>query len=74
MLGPIQSTYWWQDRIETSQEWLCLAKSKEEKFDEISRHVKRHHSYEVPEIIAVPLAASDETYAQWIEEEVNKPR
>ena len=71
ILGPIQSTYWWEGKIETAQEWMCLAKSKEEKFDEIVRQVRRMHSYEVPEIIAVPLIAVDENYAHWLEGELS---
>jgi len=66
VLGPIQSTYWWQGKVESSQEWMCLAKSQEEKFDEIVRMVKELHSYEVPEIIAVPLVAVSDSYEQWM--------
>ena len=71
IVGPIQSTYWWKGKIETAQEWMCLAKSKEEKFAEIVRQVRRMHSYEVPEIIAVPLIAVDADYSHWLEEELN---
>ena len=71
ILGPIQSIYWWKGNIEKAQEWMCLAKSKKDKFNEIVRQVKRIHSYEVPEIIAVPLIAVDENYAHWLEEELN---
>ena len=71
ILGPIQSTYWWKGKIETAQEWMCLAKSREEKFAEVVRQVRNMHSYEVPEIIAVPLIAVDENYAHWLEEELN---
>ncbi len=71
ILGPIKSTYWWKGKIETAQEWMCLAKSKEVKFAEIVRQVRRIHSYEVPEIIAVPLIAVDENYAHWLEEELS---
>jgi len=71
ILGPIQSTYWWKGKIETAQEWMCLAKSREEKFAEIVHQVRSMHSYEVPEIIAVPLIAVDEDYAHWLEEELN---
>ena len=71
ILGSVQSTYWWKGEIETAQEWMCLAKSKEEKFGEIVDQVKQIHSYDVPEIIAVPLIAVDENYARWLEQEVN---
>ena len=68
--GPIRSTYWWKNKIEVAQEWVCLAKSKEEKFKAIAHQVRRLHSYEVPEIIAVPVIAVDENYAHWLEEEL----
>ena len=71
ILGPMHSTYWWKGKIETAQEWMCFAKSKEEKFSEILQQVRRLHSYEVPEIIAMPLIAVDENYARWLEEELN---
>jgi periplasmic divalent cation tolerance protein len=70
LFGPIQSTYWWQGRIETAREWMCLVKSREEKFGEIVRLVKELHSYQVPEIIAVPLAAASDSYEQWLREEL----
>lgn len=69
--GPIESTYWWQGTIENSQEWLCIVKSKEEKFKGIVNLVKQIHSYEVPEIIACPLTALEENYARWLEEQLN---
>jgi len=70
ILGPIQSTYWWQGKVESSEEWMCLAKSLEDKFDEIVRMVKEMHSYKVPEIIAVPLIAASDSYEQWVREEL----
>ena len=70
ILGPIQSTYWWQGAVESSEEWMCLAKSQEEKFGEIVRLVKEMHSYKVPEIIAVPLIAASDSYEQWVREEL----
>ncbi|MEW6381082.1 MAG: divalent-cation tolerance protein CutA [bacterium] len=68
--GPIQSTYWWQGSIESSTEWLCLAKSREDKFAGIVSLVKELHSYQVPEIIAMPLAGVSDDYAQWMREEL----
>jgi len=72
LVGPIQSTYWWQGRIESSAEWLCLVKSQEDKFSEIVGLVKKLHSYQVPEIIAMPLVAVSESYEQWMREELNR--
>ena len=72
LLGSIQSTYWWRGRIECAGEWLCLVKSQEEKFGDIVRLVEELHSYEVPEVVAVPLVAVSESYGQWLREELNK--
>lgn len=72
LLGPIQSTYWWQGRIETASEWMCLVKSQEEKFGEIVRLVKELHSYQVPEIMAVPLVAASDSYEQWLRKELKE--
>ncbi|MEW5802062.1 MAG: divalent-cation tolerance protein CutA [bacterium] len=70
VLGPIRSTYWWQGKVESGEEWMCLLKSQEEKFAEIVRLVKELHSYEVPEIIASPLIAVSDGYERWVRQEL----
>ena len=67
VLGPITSTYWWKGEIETAEEWQCVAKSRGDLFAQIDEAVREIHPYEVPEILAVPIAAGSESYLAWLE-------
>ncbi|WP_131747109.1 divalent-cation tolerance protein CutA [Frankia sp. Cppng1_Ct_nod] len=66
VLGPIRSTYRWQGEIEQADEWLCLAKTTTERFDELSQEIVRAHPYETPEIIATPIVDGHGDYLDWI--------
>jgi len=57
IIGPIQSTYWWKNRKETAEEWLCLIKSEKSLYTELEQTIKETHPYETPEITAVPIVA-----------------
>ncbi len=70
VVGPIASTYWWQGRIETAEEWQCWAKSRGSLYDEIERSIRELHPYEVPEILAVPVLAGGADYLAWLDAEV----
>jgi periplasmic divalent cation tolerance protein len=67
--GPISSTYWWEDTIERSEEWLILLKLPADRFDELADFLAEHHSYDEPEIVAVPIVAGSEAYLNWVEDE-----
>mgnify|MGYP001086787762 CR=1 FL=1 len=71
--GPVLSTYRWQGSIETSQEWLCLVKTRADLFEQVEAVIHRLHPYEVPEIIAVPIVAASRRYLDWIDAEVVRP-
>ncbi len=66
IIGPIKSSYWWKDKIELSEEWLCLIKTHEKYFDEIEKLISSIHSYETPEIISTPIIAGSKKYLDWI--------
>jgi periplasmic divalent cation tolerance protein len=68
--GPITSTYRWKGAVETSQEWLCAAKTRGDRYADVERVIRRQHSYEEPEIIALPIVAGSAGYLRWIDEEV----
>jgi periplasmic divalent cation tolerance protein len=68
--GPIASTYRWQGAVETSEEWLCTAKTSRALFAEIERVMKQLHPYEVPELIATPIVAGSEAYLKWLAEQL----
>jgi periplasmic divalent cation tolerance protein len=70
ILGPIESTYRWKGKIETSPEWLCLIKTQEDFYDDVESAIKEMHSYETPEIIAVPIIKGSKEYLQWLDSEI----
>lgn len=67
VIGPIESMYWWEDRVEQAQEWLCLAKTRTERFVEIEQFIRAHHTYDVPEIVALPVSHISTPYLQWLQ-------
>jgi periplasmic divalent cation tolerance protein len=71
VLGPIASRYWWEGRMETAREWLCVAKTERSRFDDVSEAIRSVHSYQVPEITAVPVVAGAGDYLAWISREVS---
>ena len=65
-----ESLYHWQGKIEKSGEFLCLMKTRRDLFDRLEQAVKEIHPYEVPEILAVPVAAGGGEYLQWLDREL----
>jgi periplasmic divalent cation tolerance protein len=68
ILPEIESVYRWEGKIERQGEVLLLAKSTRDKFEELERQVRALHSYETPEILAVPAVAVSEPYLKWLDE------
>lgn len=66
VLGPITSTYRWKGKIETAPEWLCLIKTRESLYTEVEKAIRKIHSYETPEIIAVPIINGSVDYLDWL--------
>jgi periplasmic divalent cation tolerance protein len=68
IIGPITSTYRWQGKIESAEEWLCVIKSKAALYEKLEKTILEIHPYEEPEIIATPIAKGSEGYLAWVEE------
>lgn len=68
-LMPIHSIYRWQGEIHKDQEWQLIIKTDLGLFSNLETQVQELHSYEVPEIIALPIVAGSEGYLQWMGEE-----
>lgn len=66
VVGPITSVYRWQGAIETAEEWLCILKSREDLYAELEQAIRRVHPYDVPEILATPVAAGSQSYLDWL--------
>lgn len=61
-----QSMYRWQGKIETSTEHTLIIKSTEAMYPLLERLVLHHHPYELPEIVALPVARGLEDYLTWV--------
>ena len=68
----VKSKYWWKDNIETDEESLLIIKTAESKSDELIEFVKTHHSYEVPEVIFMPIIKGNDDYLSWLVTETTK--
>ncbi|MEN6404996.1 MAG: divalent-cation tolerance protein CutA [Thermoguttaceae bacterium] len=70
LVGPIESVYRWQGKIETTQEWQCRAKTRRDRYDAVERAIREIHPYEVPEILAFPVVAGSADYLAWLDDAV----
>jgi periplasmic divalent cation tolerance protein len=66
IVGPVTSTYWWQDEIETAEEWLCILKSRRDDYPALENAIRDVHPYAVPEILATPVVAGYPPYLTWL--------
>jgi periplasmic divalent cation tolerance protein len=68
ILPEMESVYRWQGKIERQSEILLIAKTTRAKFVELEREVRALHSYDTPEIIAVPVVDGSASYLQWLKD------
>ncbi len=71
IIGPITSTYRWQEKIETAEEWLCIIKSRQDLYPALEETILKIHPYDVPEILAVPVTAGHKDYLKWLDDELD---
>ena len=67
---PIESIYWWQDRIIKDKEAVLIVKTLKKNFKKIEREVKKLHSYSVPCILEIPITQGSKDFLGWLEKEV----
>ena len=66
ILPEMESVYRWEGKIERQSEVLLIAKTTQAKFAEIDREVRALHSYETPEIVALPITGGSAPYLSWL--------
>lgn len=66
----VDSLFWWEDEVDSTQESLLIAKTKASLLTEIIELVNSIHSYEVPEVIALPVIGGSADYLNWIDSEL----
>ncbi len=72
ILPEIGSVYRWQGKVQREKEILLLAKTVASRFDELESQVRAIHSYETPEIVALPMTATSEPYLKWLLSELSE--
>lgn len=70
IVPKVDSLFWWEGKLESTQENLLVVKTKASRLPEIIKLVKEKHSYTVPEIIALPIIGGNPDYLEWIEKSV----
>ena len=66
IVGPIESIYRWQGRVETACEWLCLIKTTRSRFRAVAAAVESLHPYDTPEMVALPIVGGSPRYLEWL--------
>ncbi|MGB3639376.1 MAG: divalent-cation tolerance protein CutA [Rivularia sp. (in: cyanobacteria)] len=69
--NPIKSIYTWQGKVNKDQEWQLFIKTDLTRFATLEAKILELHSYEVPEIIAIPIVQGHQPYLQWIAQQVS---
>lgn len=67
---PINSMYWWEEKMNEDEEVALILKTKKEKFGEIKKEIKKVHSYKVPCILSFDIKQCDEDFLNWIKKEI----
>ena len=70
IVPKVSSSFWWQGEPEQDEESMLIVKTEASALDEIVDLVKQHHSYDVPEVIALPIIGGNPDYLDWIGNEV----
>ena len=72
--SPVRSLYRWEGRIADDREWQMVIKTQARLFEALSARVRALHSYDLPEIIALPVLAGTTDYVDWIQNETKSER
>lgn len=70
ILDKVNSLFWWHEKLDAAQEALLIIKTRAVMLNDIIKTVKKIHSYEVPEIIALPIIGGSPDYLEWISSEL----
>jgi periplasmic divalent cation tolerance protein len=74
ILSPAESFYTWKGSLEKTREYLLVIKTASKRLAALEKEVQRLHSYDVPEFIALPVAAGSNNYLSWLQECIKRPR
>ena len=66
IVSPVTSFFYWLEKIDRAEECLIVMKSRTDLFPQVVERVKSLHSYEVPEVLALPIVDASKAYADWM--------
>src|SRR3989338_7296175 len=70
IIKGVQSLFWWQGKVDEASESLLILKTNQKNLQSIIKEVKSVHSYDVPEVIALPIIAGNPDYLKWVNESI----
>jgi len=70
--GVVESIYHWNGKVESARERLLLIKTSRNRLAQLQATVMKLHSYDVPEFIALPIAAISPAYLKWLDESLQR--
>ncbi len=70
IVGPITSIYRWEGAIEEAEEFLLIVKTRQSLYTTIEATINALHPYDVPEVLAVPVAGGSQSYLDWLKNEL----
>jgi periplasmic divalent cation tolerance protein len=71
-IATVQSRYSWRGTLAREQEFLLSIKARAADFDAVAKAIRALHSYETPEIVALPILAGDAAYLDWVRQETGR--
>lgn len=70
LIGPAESSFWWQGKIDKAREYLLFIKTHRSHFIRLRRFLEKNHPYSVPEIVALSISKGNSTYLNWIRKSI----
>lgn len=71
-LSPIKSYYSWKDKLHVDDEIRLVIKTRTRRYDAVEQFIKAHHSYDVPQIVQIPITDGSDKYLDWIDDNTTK--
>lgn len=69
IVGPIRSIYRWEGEVQNEQEWQCWIKTSTDRLDALTEYINKNHSYDVPEVVVLPIVGGSTDYLSWVTNE-----
>lgn len=67
---PIESMYWWKSKLVRNKETAMIVKTKKQNFRKVEDFILRHHSYDTPCIIEIPIGRVTRKYLNWLSHQI----